>query len=205
MHAIDLLKGEGLPAKTTIGSVVFTTLIFVLPLLIGALILGKYAINKTSLDVKEGQKERLKKEIASFQSDTKQVSEQLKEKKLFIANLNEVSKCVDTYIPWTPVLVSLARNIPDPVIIDNLTASNANTGSMRLVNDPNKPLTIPIPERKMTAAISGQEQNVFNLLVQDYEKKLNSEELLKPFLRELKYSIQGSSCTMNFTLQKQKK
>jgi hypothetical protein len=76
---------------------------------------------------------------------------------------------------------------------------------MKPVNDPNKPLMIPIPQKKMTAVITGQKQDVFNIQVQDYEKKLYSEGLLKPYLRELKYSIQGPSCTMNFTLQKQKK
>lgn len=205
MHTIDLLKGEGLPAKTTIGSLLYTALIFILPLLIGAILLGWYVINRTNIDIALSQKDRLEKEEAALRSRTTQYMELENEKKLFVARLNEVSKCVDTFVQWTPVLISLAKNIPNQVIMDNLSSSNLNAGAVKSSNDPNKPLVIPIPQKKMAAMITGQTQDVFNLQIQDYEKKLNSEELLKPYLRELKYSLQGSSCTMNFTLQKQKK
>lgn len=211
MHTIDLLKGQALPPKTTLGSLVFTALLFVVPLLVGAVVLGMYAINKTNIDVQNGQIERLEKQIADAQPNTLEMSELEKSKKLCAARLGEVSKCVDTYLQWTPVLIALAENMPEKMIMDSLSASSVNPGGIKKSSDPNKTLVIPIPQKRMTAVISGRGTDVFNLKVQDYQKKLKSEQLLA-HIKEITHLMQAQtadnqlqSFTMSFIFEKQKK
>ncbi|MBN1975642.1 MAG: hypothetical protein JW787_18555 [Sedimentisphaerales bacterium] len=211
MHTIDLLKGQALPPKTTLGSLVFTALLFVVPLLVGSVVLGMYAINKTNIDVQNGQIERLEKQIADAQPNTLEMSELEKSKKLCVARLGEVSKCVDTYLQWTPVLIALAENMPEKMIMDSLSASSVNPGGIKKSSDPNKTLVIPIPQKRMTAVISGRGTDVFNLKVQGYQKTLKSEQLL-PHIKEITHLMQAQtadnqlqSFTMSFIFEKQKK
>ena len=211
MHTIDLLKGHGVPPKTTLGSVIFIAIVFVLPLFIGALMVGIYAIDKTRIDVMESQKVRLENKASLSQPEMKEVSELKTEKGLYLARLNEVSKCVDTYLPWSPVLIALAENMPKQMVLDSLVVSNINTGTIKKNNDPNKPLVIPIPQKKMVAEISGQGEGSFNELVQGYQAKLKSEKKLLPYLKDLTNIIQArtgnsqaDSFEMNFVFEKRK-
>jgi hypothetical protein len=212
MHTIDLLKGQGLPAKTTLGSVFFAVLIFVLPLLIGAGMVGFYAINKTNIEIKQGEIERLEKVITDSQPNVLKTKNLVKERDSYAARLAEVSKCVDTYLQWTPVLIAVSENMPDNMIMRSLSVANDGARSAAKRNtDPNKPLTIPIPQRKMTAELVSSGTETFYTTVQDYQKKLKSSESLQSELKTLTYTMQArtvdnpvDSSTMSFVFQKQK-
>jgi Tfp pilus assembly protein PilN len=214
MHTIDLLKGQGLPAKTTLGSVFFTVLMFVVPLLVGAGMAGFYLINKTEIDIKQGQIDGLKKSTEDLKPKVAQTEKLARERDLYTARLTEVSKCVDTYQQWTPVLIAVSENMPENMIMNKLAVINdEGRGAGRRNSDPNKPLTIPIPQRKMTAELSGKSgTDTFNTKVQEYQKKLKSEPSLSLQLKDLTYQMQAASgdnpqdsFTMSFVFEKQKK
>ena len=212
MHTIDLLKGQGLPAKTTLGSVFFAVLIFVLPLLIGAGMVGFYAINKTNIEIKQGEIERLEKVIADSEPNIIKTKSLVKECDLYTARLTEVSKCVDTYLQWTPVLIEISENMPDNMVMRSLSVANDGARSaVKRNTDPNKPLTILIPQRKMTAELVSSGTETFYTAVQDYQKKLKSSESLQSELKTLTYTMQArtadnpvDSSTMSFVFQRQK-
>ena len=212
MHTIDLLKGQGLPAKTTLGSVFFTAITFVIPLLIGAGMLGFYVVNKTEIDIQKNLIENYKNEITKSEPNKMKLNKLKTERELYAKKLIEVSKCVDTYQQWTPVLITVAENIPEKMVMKSLSVTNAESRAIRRINEPNKPLEIPIPQRKMTAELIGSGNEGFNALVQEYQQKLKSAPALKTQLKTLTYLMQAASAdnpkesfTMNFVFERQKK
>ncbi len=212
MHTIDLLKGQGLPAKTTLGSVFFTAMIFVVPLLVGAAMLGFYLVNKIEIDVQQRQLTSLKNDIARLEPNVMRLNKLKNERDSYTKKLTEVSKCVETNLQLTPVLISVAENIPEKMLMNKLSVTNEENRGTRKISEPNKPLIIPIPQRKMTAELTGSGRDGFNKLVQDYQQKLKSEPSLKSKLKTLTYLMQTASAdnpresyTMSFVFEKQKK
>ena len=211
MHTIDLLKGQGLPAKTTLGSVFFAVLIFIVPLLIGAAMAGFYSINKVQIEVLNTGIAGFEKSIKDSEPNVLKTKSLVKEMDLYAARLSEVSKCVDTYLQWTPVLIAISENMPDNMIMKSLSVANNDARSgIRKNTDPNKPLTIPIPVRKMTAELVSNGTDTFYTVVQEYQKKLKAEPSL--MTENITYTMQArtvenpvDSSTMSFVFQKQKK
>jgi hypothetical protein len=215
MHKIDLLKGQGLPPKTTLGSVFFVALMFVIPIFIAMGTIGFYIINKVEIDIRQDQIVRLKDEIAKSEPNVLKTKKLRKEKDFYAVRLSEVDKCVKTYIQWTPVLIALAENMTDNMLLNSLTVVlDENQSGVRKDNEPNKPLAIPIPQRKMTAAIGvySNGNDLPNSIMREYQKKLKSEKSLQlllldiPFLKDTKKADDLSDLfTMNFILENQKK
>ncbi len=211
MHTIDLLKGRGLPAKTTFGSVFFVVLMFVVPLLIGAAMAGFYLINQIEIGITASDMEKLDNIIAELKPNAEKTDNLRKEINLYTTRLTEVSKCVKTYVQWTPVLIDVVKDKPERMFMNRLTVTNDDKNTVIRNSDPNKPLVLPIPQRKMTLELSGSGTEDYNLMVQDYQNHLRMESSLQPdLLRDLKYLRQPrvadsneDTYTMNFVFQRQ--
>lgn len=178
MHTIDLLKGQGIPPKTTFRSVFFTALVFVLPLIAGSIMVGMYAVNKINLEMRMIEVEKLTKKLEDNMSGKQEAAKFQKEQNYYAARIDEASKCIDTYFQWSPVLIALAKNMPEDMVMDNLSVSNVNTAVLKKTDDPNAGLVIPIPKKKMTIDLSGSGKD-YTAKVQEYKEKLESEQSLK--------------------------
>ncbi|MBN2589348.1 MAG: hypothetical protein JXA96_05775 [Sedimentisphaerales bacterium] len=202
MHTIDLLKGQGIPQKTTLGSVFFTALVFVLPLLIGAWMIGMYATNKINLDVMERQVSQLKDSADEIEKLERELNN-------FKPEWIDIKKCVDTYIQWTPALISVVENMDDDMLIDSLVVTNdGSKGTSR--NNTTDPNSISIPQRTMAAQFSLRDPNMIKLnrLMGDYKKKLDVKKELLSDLINLEYfqtpQNPDNSYTMNFIFKRKK-
>lgn len=201
MHTIDLLKGQGIPPKTTLGSVVFITLVPVVPLLVGALMIGVYAINKTTIDVKARQ-------IYRQQGDAREVEKLENELNSYKPEWSDIKQCVATYIQWTPALISVVENMDDNMIMDRLAVTNdEGKGTSRSSSDSD---LIPIPQRTMVAEFSLKDPNMIKLnrLMSDYKKKLDVKQASLPNLISFEYfqtpDRPDNSYTMNFIFKRKK-
>ena len=172
MHKIDLLKGQGLPEKTTLGSVFLITLMVVIPLLAGAGLVGLYAVNRIDIDVVANQLEHSEERAAELKADAKEKETLTKEISLYSKKLGEINKCVDTYVQWTPVLIAIARQIDPNMTLDKLEAKNDEKGAGRRNNDPNN---IPVPQRTLTGEFSCIDPNNLNKFMTAYKEKLDKE------------------------------
>jgi len=212
MHTIDLLKGQGIPPKTTFGGAVCTALILIFPLLVGAALIGMYASNKTTLESRKYRAEKLKETLSGLLPNTQETANIRKEKNSYIIKLQEASKCIDTYYQWTSVLIPLVENLPDNMLMDKIFVTNTSQGSIKKSSDPNAPLVVPIPKKKMTIELHGLGSDSYTELVQGYREKLNSEESLNPVLENVTYVKEATSpvnpnekFTMSLVFEKKKK
>ena len=102
--------------------------------------------------------------------------------------------------------------MPQDMVIDNLSVTSIDTSPRKKTDDPNLPLVIPIPKKKVTVDLRGIGKDTYNIQVQQYQEKLKSEESLVSMLDDITYIKQTvrpdkpeESYTMNFILDKKKK
>ncbi len=189
MHKIDLLKGQGIPAKTTTGGIIVLTLIVIVPFLSAVGMLDRYWQTKIDIELMQ-QRIVIGKEAISLHEPDLKLKKSLDQKiTLLNGQLSEVSRCIDTFIQWSPIMVTLSENMPSKMIMSKLSTQNTNvrraTTTRKRNSDPNKPSNIPIPERTMVMNICGNKPGSYDTMVQGYQEHLNLSPALKPILKNI--------------------
>jgi hypothetical protein len=186
MHNIDLLKGQGIPAKATTGGIMVLTVMVVVPILVAAGMLDWYLQTRIDIGMMEQKIVTAKETISEHAQDVKMKHSLEQDIKLINNKLSEVSRTLKIFVQWTPVLVTLAENMPGPMIMKDLTAqSQSARRTTRRNTDPNKPVSIPIPERSLVMNINGSKPGSYDQTVQRYQESLNKSPVLKPRIKEI--------------------
>ncbi len=193
MHTIDLLKGEGVPAKTTLGSVFFVAVAVVVPIIIAAVMISFYLLNNIKIDVGQNSIAKSEEQIANFESMVSKTRDLEQERDLLSKRLKEVSRCVDTFVQWSPILIALSKEMPHEMIMNQLEAlSSTGRVTGRKNNDPNKPVVIPMPKRTITFDISGGEQGSYSSRVQTYQDNLQLTAAFEQKFKAQPYSMEDT-------------
>jgi hypothetical protein len=196
MHNIDLLKGQGVPPKATTGGIMILTVMVIVPILVAAGMLDWYL--QTGIDIEMTQQKIATAEetITTHASDVKLKHSLEEEIMLLNSKLTEISRALDIFIQWTPVLVTVAENMPRPMIMRDLTAQSQSTRrTTRRRVDPNKPIDIPIPERSLVMNINGSKPGSYYQTVQQYQERLNNSPALKNKIKEIVPSTEAGTGT----------
>ena len=195
MHKIDLLKGEGIPAKTTLGSICFVGVVAAVPVIVAAVMLSFYLLNNVNIDMKQGDIVKYEKIISESESYVKKTMALEQQRDLLAERLKEVSRCVDTFVQWSPILIAMSEEMPGKMIMNQMQATSAagrvTTG--RKDKDPNKPVDIPMPKRTITFDIHGNEQGSFYTTVQDFQNSLELSAAFNPKFEAQEFSVVTSS------------
>lgn len=186
MHTIDLLKGQGIPERTTLGGVTIVVAGVLVPCLVTAGMLYEYMHNRATIPI-------LQKAIANEQAKIDKLSAAVelnetlgKNRKLITQRLSEVAGCVDTYLQWSPVLVTLARSMPDDMVLTLLGANRKNV--QRMIPDkktPNKTVTISIPTRTLVLNMNGGGEHNYDNAVKGFRDRLRQSTSLGSKLEEI--------------------
>ncbi len=196
MHSIDLLKGQGIPPKATTGGIIILTIMVIVPILVAAGMLDWYLQTRIDIEMTQQKIVTAKETITSHASDVELKRSLEKEIKLLNSKLTEISRALDIFIQWTPVLVTVAENMPGPMIMRDLTAqSQSIRRTTRRQVDPNKPVDIPIPERSLVMNIKGSKPGSYYQTVQHYQERLNNSPTLKDKIKEIVPSTEAGTGT----------
>ncbi len=194
MHKIDLLKGQGIPAKTTTGGIIILTVTVIVPLLVAVGMLDWYLQTKIDIEVMQQRIVTGNETISRYEPDLKFKKSLDRQITLLNRQLLEVSNSLDTFIQWSPILVTLSENMPSKMIMNRLaTQCTSVRRTTRKKSDPNKPSIIPVPERKMVMNISGGKPGSYNTMVQGYQERLNLSPALRPKLKDIIPSKEAST------------
>jgi hypothetical protein len=205
MHTIDLLRGQGIPAKTTFASVAIVMVTVVVPFIVAIVMLDRYLRIETVLEIRQ---QAIAKELATIDelADAVELKESKeKEKDIINIRLSEVSSCVDEYVQWSPVLETLVENMPGELIMNNLTAANKHVKETVVRNnDPNRPANVTVSKRTLALDISGIEPGDYEGIVGEYRDLLKSPDLLGPQLVDIDFSQKpggtGDDKTVSYTM-----
>ena len=194
MFTIDLLKGQGIPMKSSPAGITIAAVTVVVPLIVAITMFGFYLQEKTTVSIK-------KQEIARFQADIDTLSgavrmqESLEKAKSAYDNcLSEVEASTDRYIQWSPVLVTLVENMPNLVVLTELEAKQISVRKKMPNKDNPEVMTEKnIPVRVLQLSVSGSSQYNCDKAVSDFQGSLLSSAFLGPKLENIIFSRESET------------
>ncbi len=200
MHTIDLLRGQGIPAKTTLGSVGMIIVIITVPILTAAWMVDRYIQNKTDIEIKQQAISTEQATIDKFAGAVKFKDSLEKEQSAINSKLSEVSSCLGRYIQWSPVLVTLAENMPRGMIMNGLRAEST-IDRQRVAGEKDPKSTV---KRTLVIDISGTERRDYGDEIANYSRRLKSSSVLGPKLEKIEFSQKPGSTgeinTVSYTM-----
>jgi hypothetical protein len=205
MHTIDLLRGQGIPARTTFGSVAIIMVTVAVPLLVAAGMLDRYLQNRTTISIHKQAIAKEQATIDKFADAMKFKESKEKEQGIIYGKLSEVSSCVGEYIQWSPVLVTVVENMSDEMFMNNLSAQSKSI-KKRVGRDSGskRPVNVTVLKRTLVLDISGGRPGNYDKIVRDYRDRLKSSDLLGPKLEDIEVSQKpggsGDDMTPSYTM-----
>ena len=205
MHTIDLLRGQGIPVKTTLGSAAMVIVMVVVPILAVAGMADRYLQNKTEIGIKQQAITVEQGTIEKFADDVKYKESLQKQQGVVNNKLSEVSSSLGNYIQWSGVLEALARYMPAQMVMSSLTAeSTSERQKVPSKNNPKRMVNVTVFKRRLVLDISGTELRDYGDVVQGYANRLKSSSVLGPKLEGIEVSQKPASSgdvnTVSYTM-----
>lgn len=186
MFKIDLLKGQGLPLKSSPGGIAIVAVTIAVPLYILIIMFGFHENDKTYMSIREQEIGRCQSGIDKLSDAVKQHKSLEKDKVLYDACLAEVKSSIGKYVQWSPVLVTLVENMPNSVMLTELEVRQDSV--RRKVPKPDNPqemIESSVPVNILRMSISGGPQYDCNKEVRDFQDRLQSSAFLGPKLENI--------------------
>ena len=189
MFTIDLLKGQGIPMKSSPGGIAIAAVTVAVPMTIAIIMFGFYLNNMTHVSIKEQEIVRCQAEIDKL-SGAVELQDSLEKEKIVYGNcLSEVKSSISKYIQWSPVLVTIVENMPDSV---RLTALELKQNSVRKKvpkkDNPEEMIEKNVPVRILQMSVSGSPGYDCDKVVRDFRNHLRSSAFLGPKLEDIEVS-----------------
>ena len=127
MHTIDLLRGRGIPPKTTLRGAFLAVITVLVPLCAAAGLVDRYFTNRAYLDVQSRQLALKSEELAAFAPAIREREAAEREKRQSLEFLNKIADFTEEQIQWSPIFTTLAENMPEKMIVTSLEAVRKNT------------------------------------------------------------------------------
>lgn len=194
MFKIDLLKGQGIPMKSSPGGIAIAAVTVAVPMTIAIIMFGFYLNDRTYVSIKEQEIVRCQAEIDKLSGAVEQQDLLEKEKITYSNCLSEVKSSVSRYIQWSPVLVTLVENMPDSVMLTELEVKQHSVRKMVPKKDnPQEMIEKNIPVRILLMSVSGSPQNDCDKAVRDFRNQLRSSAFLGPKLENIGVSQESET------------
>jgi Tfp pilus assembly protein PilN len=205
MHTIDLLRGQGIPAKTTFGSVAMVIVMVVVPILAAAGMVDRYMQNKTDIEIQQQTITTEEATIDKFADAVKFKESLEKDQGAINSKLSEVSSCLGNYIQWSPVLKTLAEHMPAKMVMSGLRAESTSVRQqVTSEKGPKRTVNVNVSRRMLVLDISGSELRDYGSEVENYSKRLKSSPVLGPKLEGIEFSQKPGSAgdlnTVSYTM-----
>jgi len=186
MFTIDLLKGQGIPMKSSPGGIAIAAVTVAVPFIVAIIMFGFYLGDKTTASIKKQEVARCQAEIDKL-SGAVNLQESLEKEKIVYGDcLLEVKSSIGRYIQWSPVLVTLVENMPNSVV---LTALEVRQDSVRKKvpkkDNPQEMIEANVPVRILRMSVSGSPKYDCNKDVRDFQDRLHSSAFLGPKLENI--------------------
>jgi len=189
MFTIDLLKGQGIPAKSHPRNIAVAAAAVVVPIIIAIVMFGFYLRNRIVISIQKNAIANYETKIAGL-SDAIELQKSFEEKKGVYNNcLSEVSSSLDRHTQWSPVLVTLVKNLPDSVLLTELDVKQRSVRrKIPQKDDPQKMIDTSVPVRTLHMTVAGRPESNCDDAIRDFSEVLRSSSLLGPRLEDIRIS-----------------
>jgi len=194
MFTIDLLRGEGIQAKSRPEGIAIAVSTFVVPIVMAVAMFGLYLNNRIVMSIQ-------KRNITKYEEKTEALSDAIKlreaiekEKRDLSNSLSEVASSIGSHTQWSPVLATLVKYMPDSMVLTEL-AVKEETKNKRVPSkeDPKKMTNVSIPARTLQMNICGSSQSYCDMAVKDFKDRLWKSTVLGPRLEQIRVSQESNT------------
>ncbi len=177
MYTIDLLKGQGLPARANLWLVAATGTAFAVLGLAAILATGSYLYNRIASAAGEHA-------ISGYESGFEELAASLKERDTLAAQKKdmdcrfaELAYAVDLQTQWSEFLYVVSRNLPKGLIADRLEVKISQKRIMAVKRaDPEKETTISVPVRSVVISLYCEQGCDGDQAMRDFQQRLMESE-----------------------------
>jgi Tfp pilus assembly protein PilN len=197
MFAIDLLKGQGRPARTKPQGVAIFVATFTVPMLIAILMAGYYYRNKVVISVH-------KQNIAGYVTQTERLADALKlkgalekDKSAISGCLADVANSIGRHTQWSPVLVAIVQNLPESVVLNSLEVRQSSIKRKSVVkaglgkDNKDKEVDTSVTVRTLKLRVSGNPSYDCDSEIKAFRDRLRASNVLGSKLEDVVIASQG--------------
>jgi hypothetical protein len=186
MFTIDLLKGQGIPIKSGPWGLVIAAMTFVVPIVVAVVMLGFYLSDRIVILTK-------KQEIVNYEGYISKLSDAVKLQESFEKEKNNINNCLSEalssagrHTQWSPILATVAENMPDSMVLTRLEVKQRSINRMvPQKDDPNTMINVSVPASTLQMSVSGRLQTNNDKAVKDFKDRLRLSALLAPKLEDI--------------------
>jgi len=189
MFTIDLLKGAGLPEKGKARNMALAAAASAVPLVAAIAMFSVYLQGEIDISIQSGKIARWKASTDTLSDAVARQKELEREKALYGAYTAEVEDAMGRHTQWSPILATVASNMPESVV---LTALEVKKHAVRMKvttkEDPEKTrdVSVPVPTLRMNLAATPQPDGDKD--VKDFRSRLLASALLGSRLEDITVS-----------------
>lgn len=192
MYTIDLLKGQGRPVRTKPQGVAIFAATFTVPILVAMLMVGFYVHNEVVISVN-------KQNVITFDNQTQRLADAVKTKIASEKTKTEINACladvstsIQKHIQWSPILVTLAENLPDSVILTKLEVRQSSSKRKTVaIAESGKKADTQSVVRTLKMSVSGNPSYNCDVEVRAFRDRLRASSTLGPKLDDVIIASQG--------------
>ncbi|RKY24970.1 MAG: hypothetical protein DRP62_02465 [Planctomycetota bacterium] len=186
---IDLLKGRGIPAKTRPVGLAITSVTFAVPVIIAIAMLGSYLHDRITISVQRQATANYEEKIDEL-FDAVEVCKSFEKTRDIINDcLSEVSSSIIRHTQWSPVLATIAKNIPDSAALTGLEVRRhfvkRRTGGEDAAAEAAE-ITVPVNRLQMDVIANSRWDG--DGAVRDFRERLRFSSILGPKLEDIRVS-----------------
>lgn len=187
MFTIDLLKGKGVPAKSRPRNIAIGAAAVAVPVIIATAMFSLHLRNRVVISIQKNAIDNFKTKISEM-SDVIEYQKSFEERKTIYNNcLSEVLDNLDRHVQWSPVLVTLVKNMPESVVLTSLDVRQRSTRiKVPQKEDPKKTIEVSVPVRSLQMTVAGRPESNSDEEIRDFSERLRSSSLLGPRLENIR-------------------
>ena len=197
MFAIDLLKGQGRPARTKPQGVAIFVATFTVPMLVAILMAGYYYRNKVVISIH-------KQNIAGYVTQTERLADALKLREAWDKDKSAISGCladvadsIGRHTQWSPVLVAIVQNLPESVVMNSLEVRQSSIKRKSVVkaslekDNKDKEVDTSVTVRTLKLRVSGNPSYDCDSEIKAFRDRLRASNVLGSKLEDVVIVSQG--------------
>jgi hypothetical protein len=194
MYTIDLLKGSGLPAKSSINNAIAAGLMFSIPVIIFIMMTGAYAQSKIIINSHTQTLDNYQHRFAGLKYYLAQ-EELIQERYRSINScLDEVNDLLDQNMQWSGILAMVEQSLPQSLIIDRMEVKIKNSKkSVPQRSDSEKTIKIPVYDRSLNLKLHCGSQINSDSAVRKFQTDLVQAALAKTLIGDVAISSRKPS------------
>lgn len=191
MFTIDLLKGQGIPARSRPEGVIATAVTVVVPVAVAAIMFGIYLSNRVVMNIQKRDLSNYEQKISQLSDIMRMYKSYERRKSTIQQRISEAALVVDRHQQWSDILVTIVKDMPESIVLKRMTVE-LRTVRVKVPDseNPKKNVNKMVPAQTLSLTLGGAAGAISDREVKDFRDKLRVSSILNSKLEDIPVSQQ---------------